>query len=252
MKEKREISMESIAALINPEIQISPLLSLSEGQKQHINLYLQNWQISLGWLVRLEFEDKFKIEGKRSLVNSLKPQGEYLRNIFLLCEACHARQTMVNDEALPYANAGEWFAAIYKEKMGAGLDEIIRPYPIPDKAVTKDKKRDYIRVLEDPCSAARKLENPFPLEYFPHHSRLLDTAIKLCGKSREFHQTRYKPFTTAWKEHLKAKQGVSFKRHEVNKQGDLIVTRGRGKNNEVNLSKRAKTLESSKHKGFAS
>jgi hypothetical protein len=253
MKEERQISMESIAALINPEIlQISPLAIPSEGQKQHINLYLQQWQISLGWLIKLEFEDKFKIEGKRNLVNILKPQGEYLRHIFLLCEACHARQAMVDDEALPYANAGEWFAAIYREKMGAGLDEIIRPYPIPDKAITKDKKRDYIRILQNPCSAASKLENPFPIKYFPHHSRLIDTAINLCGKSKEFQRSRYKPFITAWREHLKAKEGRSFKRHEVNEEGDLIITRGRGKNNEVNLSRRTKTLKPSENKGFAS
>lgn len=252
MKEEREISMESIAALINPEIQISPPENLSEGQRQHINLYLRTWQISLGWLIKLEFEDKFKIEGKRNLVNSLKPQGEYLRNIFLLCEACHARQAMVSDEALPYANAGEWFAAIYKEKMGAGLDEIIRPYPIPDKAVTRDKKRDYIRVLQKSCSTLSELENPYPIEYFPHHSRLLDTAIKLCEQSKEFHSTRYRPFIAAQRQHLKAKESSSFKRHEVNEEGDLIVTRGRGKNNEVNLTKRTKTLKPSNHNGFAS
>ncbi len=243
--------MESIAALTNLEIQINPLLNLSEGKRQHINLYLQNWQISLGWLIKLEFEDKFRIEGKRSLVNSLKPQGEYLRNVFLLCEACHARQDMVGDEPLPYANAGEWFGAIYKEKMGAGLNEIISSYPTPDESPANGKKRDYIRPLQDFCSTASKLENPYPLEYFPHHSRLLDTAIKLCEQSKEFHRSRYKPFITAWREHLKAKQGASFKRHEINEQGDLIVTRGRGKNNEVNLTKKTKTLKPFNWNGFA-
>lgn len=84
----------------------------SEGELALIYYRANAWEIALHWVIKKKWNKKHKIPTKRSLAKRLEPKGEFLRQILLLCEGCHAKQEAVPTN-IPYPNAAHWFCLVF-------------------------------------------------------------------------------------------------------------------------------------------
>jgi hypothetical protein len=203
----------------------------SIGQQLILLKEIELNETALHWAIKLEWNRRHKIPGKRTYTRTAKPLGEFFQQVFLLCEKCHGRQASVGYK-LPYSNAEHWFQIFYQEWITNGMTQafslVAQTKPNGQGKIKKpdaDKKRSTINACLKVCHTASQLQNPF--QDGSSFSKLLDVAIKLAESSQNFKEDYYQPFIKAWRNMIKAFDEPEFKRHWV--EGDtLYYQQGRG------------------------
>lgn len=180
--------------------------------------------IGLHWAIKLTWDNKHRVPGKRTKTLAIQPYGEFFKQMFLLCEKCHGRQYSANIR-LPYTNAEEWFHELYWEWLQMDLIRTCLSFKTDNndanvKSQDTDKKRSAVRASRKIWHQAYyQLENPFT-EDIEHLSRLIDTAIALSNSSPIFKSEDYKAFIDAAMKMIDMFESPDFMRH-VSKNNEL-------------------------------
>jgi hypothetical protein len=201
------------------------------------------WEVALHWVIKKEWNTKYRIPTKRSLAEAYEPKGEFLRQMLLLCERCHAMQEEVPIN-IPYPHAGFWFGLVFwnliiREMVSAMTPEE-QPKSVRNKRValpkqnpTHRKKRIQIQAeMDEVMQLQTNYQNPLQEndERKTALFYLFEAASTLAQKSNIFHNHYWRPFLNAWKDQVKAKAKPEM--GLVVKENDkcyVQLGRGRGK-----------------------
>lgn len=213
--------------------------SPTNSQKLAMFKTLELNAIGLHWAIKLTWDKKHRVPGKKTKILTMQPYGEFFKQMFILCEKCHGRQRSVNAE-LPYTNAEEWFHRLYWEWLEIDFiqdffsfqtTDISQPTDSSD-VNTKTKSADKKRFVTRNCrrvwhQAYYQLENPFTGNT-KHLSTLIDTAISLSKSSPVFKSEDYKAFIDAAMKMIDMFESPNFMRH-VSKNNELYYQRSGSK-----------------------
>lgn len=211
----------------------------SEGELALIWYRVYAWEIALHWVIKKEWNAKHKIPAKRSLAKIFEPKGEFLRQMLLLCERCHAMQ-----EAVPinirYPNAAHWFCLVFWELI---IDEMVtalilseQPEPTSNNTAhsfgqnpAHRKKRNQIQaemheVMQLQVNYKALVEEDKESAVF----LLFQVATALAQKSNVFCTRYWKPFLNAWKAQIRIKSTSQWGL-VVRENNRVYVQTGKGK-----------------------
>ena len=206
--------------ILNPQIKLDFLIPPweipSTAHKHLATLSVRSWEASLHWLIKLEWRSNHKLPYPRKYSTALKPKGEFVRQLFLLCEKLHPLFSG------NYENAWILFKAVLGEWVIQGCYEIF--YYAGNDFQKGDKKEQALKPLHAQVTCARRLENPFLNTDMKLNAHLLDAAIGLCECSDLFRKKHYTPFITAWRNYIKSLDTPDFRRYFV--EGDGLYRQG--------------------------
>jgi hypothetical protein len=206
------------------------------------NIY--NIQIALHWVIKLEWDSRYKIPEKRVVIEATKPIGVWLQSILHLCEKAHSA-SVLGGQATRYLNAANWFSAIVQEIWAFGIASFFAEilYPVADteieqrqRAISRDKKRLEIRLLHNTCSRIKALEKPvrYPLAQFAQFQDLdttdlalgdlLAKAIDLAERSDQFRKQTFTPCVRAMRTMIDAFDSPKYISLEVD--GNRVYEQG--------------------------
>ncbi len=145
----------------------------------------------------------------------LKPRGEHLYQIYVLCKECHAAQSFLGYD-LPYKHAFEWLNLIYQELIYEGIVCVLNPKessPSSRKSLSRngEAKRRILREKNDRCTMVKNYINIFAKNPgLRNLSALLDMVIELAQRHPAFKNRCFNPYVDSWRTMLESEDSPDF------------------------------------------
>jgi hypothetical protein len=191
---------------------------------------LKQWAVAHQWLVKKLWDRKVKIAVSKPVKKALELRGDFLVQVFNLCERCHSFQSSL-DFVIPYKNAGVWFNVVELEFIGLELETLIdKPEPINGNI-----KRGLIEVNSERLRQLKSWNNPYENTPAIGLDYLAKSAIKIASVSNQFDRTHWKPFLNTYAKMISDLKtnpiwGVGYIR-----DGKYFMQGGRGRGGETRL-----------------
>lgn len=174
-------------------------------------------QAAIHWVIRLKWNSKHKVPGRRAFVTEVKPTGEWLKTLLNLCMEAQTLLGLAN-RTVRFNDAAEWFTAIIQELLYLGKQTVIvnlYPPANPDAAMQKvqaspAKKRSEIDLLNAACSGFKDLSRPTDGVGKLAFADLVSTAKLLAEENDLFRKQVYMPFCAALRAMIAAMSGAKF------------------------------------------
>lgn len=167
----------------------------------------EKWKIALHWFVKLKFDPShYKIPGKKTHRDLMKPHGELLKAQYELCLQMHSSL----GENPPYPNGWIWFRAACVESQTHAIDTIFN-LNTPTSGFSAKNKAALLK--QSPKEAAHKPmlqvaqmmregENPWEnwreSDWAPAIGLLVETSLEVCKKAPKLEKEYWEPFTKAY------------------------------------------------------
>lgn len=215
-----------VDALIPKEVNLD--WTPTSAQKYHMDWAIECLAISLHWVVKFEWNSKHKIPAHRKTMDTLKPKGEFFRQIFLLCESTHARCL---GGSPPYANAAEWFIKIVREHVAIIIGGVKQQSEGSKSSSNGNIQQTFTKTghIEALLKLPQNVKDGiFPFkshEAMPAFSKLIDEAISIASDSNVFRNQHLLPFCKAWTKEIHSRKGYVI---YIYKDGRLHQQKGSG------------------------
>lgn len=207
--------------------------------RQTLLVYQQEqWKIALHWFVRLKFDPKHKIPGKKIHRELMQPKGRLLVSLYELCIQSHPQLKRFLGHVPPYIDGEIWFLAVCSDIQLQTISAVVNHWGVDDSP--KGRSRKNANAKCSPKEAAHESErqvvrmlaseqNPWKDGDSQALELLMDVAIALNKKSPAFEKQYWEPFRKAYSVWLRDRErnpnwGVAQK-----KGGDVLVSLGQGR-----------------------
>jgi hypothetical protein len=208
---------------------------LTPTEKFLLSMLEAEWLIIFHFIIRKKWLNKHKIPIKPREVKLFEPKGTYWYWLLELCIQLH-----ITKSGNAYYNAGHWFFLLVNERRGANIkafDSVsqhckIEEHQEPQKQENSNKawigeKNSVIAAEQRFIGALRKSENPFHPDCYPHHYRLMESALEMKDFSNEFRANFWRPFMNAYSGWIKSIRSNFDSCAAIGEK--VVIQNGRGK-----------------------
>jgi hypothetical protein len=190
-------------------------------------------QVSLHWLIRLEWNSRYKIPVKRSLAKVVEPTGRWLQTILHLCEKVFTICGL-GGISMRYTRVEQLFYEIIQNLFFVGKQMVLANlYPVQSVDIamvgkSNHKKRSELQILHHSCSLMKAREIPpnRNLAFFD----LVATSAQIAESPSmdRFRIEYYQPFVSATRAMLDSMDSPGYKSF-FEQDGELYEQLGKGK-----------------------
>lgn len=141
---------------------------------------LESWDTIRHWLIKLKWNTKHKIPGRRAHTQGTKPWGLLFCHLLELCIQCHA---LVGYKRAGYPDASEWFKQIWLEYLKTDLEfafVIDFLCPVIFALNIEYNKTNQVAGMRQQLRKLKNYENPYNPTIQPHLHHLIECSRRLA------------------------------------------------------------------------